>query len=78
MESELWKESLQECTVTYTLEMEGKLIVVEKCSSSDESRNRENNFSLQKRFNVSNKWYGSKRNPIGSWRFLYLSLLKRE
>ena len=45
MESDLWKESLQECTVTYTLEMEGRLIVVENVPARVNQETGEQLFS---------------------------------
>ena len=45
MESDFWKESLQECTVTYTLEMEGKLIVVENVPARVNQETGEQLFS---------------------------------
>ncbi len=45
MESDLWEESLQECTVTYTFEMEGKLIVVENVPARVNQETGEQLFS---------------------------------
>jgi hypothetical protein len=57
-----WEETLVERRVTYTIEVNGKLIVIENVPAGCLWR-RVSSFSLPKRLNACNKRSGNAGNP---------------
>ena len=73
MSTELWKETMIEEKVNYTLEMDGKFIVVENvparlCLETGER------FFLPETVERLQQIIWKKINRVGRWKFLYMSL----